>query len=369
MLQGSIIYYYYIYVIIYYLLPMWHTRGMVSSLSSVVPRVTTLVWVICNIYACISCAQGNLAAVGAMEPGIELWDLDVLDAVEPVACLGGQIKAAANGMDVDAAPETTTPPARKKKKKKKKASPALVHGSHTDAVLGLAWNREFRNVLASASADTTVKVWDIVTQQCQHTLDHHRDKVQALQWHPTQHATLLSGGFDRQAAVVDARSPDGAPMTVPVSADVEAVAWATDSQFLVSSEDGMVALFDTRVGGKKGQTAVWRLQAHDKAACAVGVCPAALHVMVTASVDKKVIILRSASCCTFLNDQHSFMLHIQCCTQIGIFLILLIIINTAHVLGIQLSTLLMCLAFHVPIVTLMATIQQVLHAFHCNYNP
>lgn len=85
--------------------------------------------------------------------------------------------------------------------KKKKGKP-LKPDSHADAVLTLSWNREYRNVLASGSADTTVKVWDLATEQCSATLDHHQDKVQAVAWNPAQASVLLSGGFDKAVCMV-----------------------------------------------------------------------------------------------------------------------------------------------------------------------
>lgn len=53
----------------------------------------------------------------------------------------------------------------------------LVADSHTDSVLGLSWNVHQKNVLASCSADKSVKLWDLMTGSCIRTYKNHKDKV------------------------------------------------------------------------------------------------------------------------------------------------------------------------------------------------
>jgi len=220
--------------------------------------------------------SGNLVAIGTFRPEIEIWDLDLLDAVEPAGLLGGM--------------KEETAKAEKKKKKKKKKQPQLKDGSHSDAVLTLNWNQKHRNVLASGSADHTVKVWDITQQKCEHTLQHHTDKVQAVCWNPAQESVLLTGSFDKTAQLVDVRAP-AKTISVKLTADVECCAWdlGNPERFLVSTEDGLVVCHDARMlasGG--GNSAVYTLGAHDKAACALSFCPAAPQMLATASTDKTV---------------------------------------------------------------------------------
>ena len=102
---------------------------------------------------------GNYMAVGTFDPVIEIWNLDVLDPLEPSASLGGELHE----------------PGRRKKKG---AAPRYKAGSHEGAVMALSWNKRFRQALASGSADQTVKVWDVTTQQCSLHLQPHADKVQ-----------------------------------------------------------------------------------------------------------------------------------------------------------------------------------------------
>lgn len=228
---------------------------------------------------------GNFMAVGSFEPGIEVWNLDVVDAVEPVATLGGADYEAARNIQLKKA--SKKPPSSKKNKGPELPEVPVRPGSHTDAVLGLAWNQEFCNVLASGSADSTVKIWDVATQQATQTLTVHGDKVQAVKWRPIEAALLLSGGFDRRLFLSDLRSPDTNASGVSswkVGSDVEALAWNPHdpNTFVVSTEDGKVSIFDTR---KK--SVVETFQAHKKAVTSVSYSPCLDGVIVTGSTDGK----------------------------------------------------------------------------------
>lgn len=220
--------------------------------------------------------KGNFIAVGSMDPSIEIWDLDIMDEVQPSVVLGGIVE-------------------KKKKKKKggKKKSIEYKEDSHTDAVLGLAWNKEYRNILASASADKLVKIWDVATGKCDITMAHHTDKVQAVAWNHHAPQVLLSGSFDHTVVLKDGRIPSHTGFKWSVSADVESVAWDphTEHSFVVSLENGTVSGFDIRAA-KSDQSSdskpSFTLHAHDKAVCTISYNPLAPNLLATGSTDKMV---------------------------------------------------------------------------------
>jgi periodic tryptophan protein 1 len=223
---------------------------------------------------------GNYAAIGTMDTEIEVWDLDCIDRMTPAAVLGGTDKSGAAGGSES----------KGKKKKKNKDKPKLKEGSHRDAVLGMSWHPLQRHVLGSASADKTVKIWDVPQETCLHTLSHHTDKVQALQWHPTQASVLLTGGFDRNASVCDVRATAAdwkAAAKWAVSSDVECVAWDPQSehQFLVSTDNGTVTCHDARYAGKDP---VFTIGAHTEACTGLAVNALVPGILATASLDKSV---------------------------------------------------------------------------------
>ncbi|KAK5331597.1 rRNA-processing protein [Exophiala xenobiotica] len=214
--------------------------------------------------------EGNFVAVGTMSPEIEVWDLDVVDSMYPNAILGQEPDATAEGETND---ESST---KKKSSKKKKKKPKANDDYHVDAVLALAANRQHRNLLASASADKTVKLWDLTTD-----------------WHPTESTVLLSGSYDRTVIATDMRAPDAVAPKWVVEADVEKVRWDIHDPnfFFVTTEIGTVHYFDARVvptSHDKPSKPVWTLHAHDGAVSAFDISPSVPGLLATGSEDKRV---------------------------------------------------------------------------------
>ncbi|KRZ48850.1 Periodic tryptophan protein 1 -like protein, partial [Trichinella nativa] len=145
--------------------------------------------------------KGNFCAVGTMDSAIELWNLDVVEAIEPVAIFGIRNQSS----------ET-------EKKKAKKIS-------HENGVLSLTWNRILSHILASGSADFQIILWDIENQLGSAVLSGHSDKVQSIKWHPTESSRLLSGDTSGVVKLWDARESVCEKEWNEFNAEIERVAW------------------------------------------------------------------------------------------------------------------------------------------------
>ncbi|RDA94183.1 hypothetical protein CP533_6553 [Ophiocordyceps camponoti-saundersi (nom. inval.)] len=224
-------------------------------------------------------ATGNFVAVGTMDPDIEIWDLDTIDCMYPNAILG-------QGGEAEAADKS------KKKAKKKKKSKKANDDHHVDAVLSLAANRSHRNLLASASADQTVKLWDLNTTKCAQSYSYHTDKVCSLAWSAAEPTVLLSGSYDGTVVAADMRAPGAKAPRWGVEGDVETVRWDPHdgNMFFVSTDRGAVHYHDIRKAPRSADAtkSVWTLQAHDESVSSFDVNGVIPGFMATGSTDKTV---------------------------------------------------------------------------------
>ena len=222
-------------------------------------------------------SKGNYVAVGTFEPDIELWDLDTVDCMYPNAILGqgGQEE----------------PESEVKKKKKKKKSKKANDAYHVDAILSLAANKNHRTLLASASADKTIKLWDLNTTTCAKSYSHHTDKVCSIEWSPKDTTVLLSGSYDRTVVAADLRAPDAAVLRWGVESDVESVRWNPHDPkyFFITTESGMLHYHDLRQASSPAESKpVWKLQAHDESISSFDVNVTVPGYIATGSSDKEV---------------------------------------------------------------------------------
>ncbi len=207
-------------------------------------------------------SQGNFLAMGSMTPHIELWDLDVVNTLEPTFVLEGK---------------------EKKKSKKKSAKKVSLPLGHRKAVLDLSWNQVQCRALASASADFTVGLWDLEQRSMVSRIRSHTEKVQTVEWHPFEDGTLLSGSFDKSVKVSDCRDPEGSSKSWTLEGEVERAVWDTHDPyyFFASCDTGHVYCVDVRT-----QNPVFTLHAHSQAATGLCVSSHIPGCLITSSADK-----------------------------------------------------------------------------------
>ena len=145
----------------------------------------------------------NYVAVGSLNPWIEIWDLDIVDSLEPDFVLGSQKKI--------------------KKKTNVKVKEKIL--GHKKAVIDLAWNNLNRNILASCSADKSIILWDLEELKLATRIKDNSEKVQSIKFHPIEAFTLLSGSADKTVTLYDCRNPKSNKKVWTLSGEVEQVVW------------------------------------------------------------------------------------------------------------------------------------------------
>ncbi|VDM96277.1 unnamed protein product [Thelazia callipaeda] len=172
--------------------------------------------------------KGNLLAVGGMDASINVWDLDLVNSVEPLFTLGGV----------------------KKTNRKRQKRDGSAQG-HSDAVLSLSWNHLTEHVLASGSADNTVILWDLEETKPATVLTDFNGKVQSVMWHPVESPILLTGTLSGQVGIIDCRNCDTLSKQWDINGEVERLAWNRfcPFYFFVVTDNGHLFYVDTRANG------------------------------------------------------------------------------------------------------------------------
>jgi histone-binding protein RBBP4 len=171
---------------------------------------------------------------------------------------------------------------------------------HTEDGYGLSWNPKQEGVLASASNDKTVRVWNIkdgfskasaLKYPSERTLTHHSAAVNDFEFHPRDPNILASVSDDRTLQIIDLRDKTPAMRIQAHAQSVNCLNWHPDASYnhviLTGSADQSIGLWDPR-RGQKGK--LHSFETHKDEVIRVEWNPHCNSMFASASYDRRVCI-------------------------------------------------------------------------------